>query len=85
MIRDYPYRVIHIFRRNNDIFVGLNTEYDEFLLIQIPHRYHNGFRNLCLFLREQNVENFRLENIGDTNGGEPILHAYGREFFMYVY
>jgi hypothetical protein len=36
MIRGYPYRVVHIFRRNHDIFVYLTYNYiNEFRLIYV--------------------------------------------------
>jgi hypothetical protein len=85
MIRDYPYKVMHVIRSVHEIFLLLEHNFiDEFRLIQLPQRLHETFRRLLVINSLNNVNQFYLEYVGDTADGEPILHAYGSGFSTYV-
>jgi hypothetical protein len=78
MIRGYPYRVVHVFRKNNDIFTYMAHNYiEEFRLILIPQSLHDSFKRLCILLRGHNVGQVYSEYVRDNVDGEPVLHACG--------
>jgi hypothetical protein len=85
MIRGYPYRVKTVFRRSGEIFVLMKHNFiDVVRLIQLPQGSHEAFKRLLTIIRTNNVEQFYLEYVGDTEDEEPILHAYGRGVSTYV-
>ena len=85
LIRDYPYIVMHINVRDDEIFVVLGHNFiDEFRLIQLSQRLHVPFRRLLIINRLNNVNRFYLEYKGNIADGEPILCAHGSGFNIYV-
>jgi predicted ATP-grasp superfamily ATP-dependent carboligase len=81
LVAGHPYNVHHIFRSHHDTFVCLERDY----LIRAPQRYRDGFRNLCTFLRTNNVEEVKMQYLGTSYEGDPLLIVYGIGFFMYLY
>jgi hypothetical protein len=78
MIRGYPYRVVHISRRNHLIFTYLAYNYiDEFRLKLISQSLYDSFKRLCILLTRHNVGQVHLEYVQDNVDGEPVLHACG--------
>jgi len=85
LIRGYPYVVILVLRRVHDIFVVLKHNFiDEFRIIRLPQRLLEPFRRLLIINKLNNVNQFYIEYVSNTDDGEPILRASGWGFSTYV-
>jgi hypothetical protein len=85
LIRGYPYLVILALRRVHVIFVALKYNFiNEFRIIRLPQRLHKPFRRLLIINKLNNVNQFYIEYVGNTDDGQPILRASGGGFNTYV-
>jgi len=86
LIMDYPYTVVLVARRLEDIFVVLtNNNLDMFELTRIPQSCHAAFIRLLRRAIENNVENLNLEYLGNLFNEEPLLHIYGGGLSTHVW
>jgi len=86
LIENYPYTVALVDRWLEDIFVVLTYNYiDVFELTRIPKICHEAFTRFLMMLKENDVEDFNLEYLGNLDNEEPLLHVYGGGFNTYVW
>ena len=68
-------------RLGNDIFVVLhNWITNDFNIFELSQRYHEQFSIFCHAIREHNVQNVYMENLGTNVDGSPFFRAFGGGF-----
>jgi len=72
-------------RLDNDIFVVFhNWITDEFNILKLPQRYREKFTLFLHTIKEQNVQDLYIENLGSTLAGNPFFRAFGGGFNLYL-
>ena len=85
IIKDYPYLVFVVGRRDREVFVLLGKDFfDEFNVIRLPQRLHETFEQLLFICRLSGNNTFFIEYTGNINNGKPSLMAHGSGFSTYV-
>ena len=78
---DSPFAVACVDRLDNDIFVVFhNWITDQFNVFKLPQRYHEQFSIFCQAVRQHNVQDVYIENLGPTFDGNPFFRAFGGRF-----
>ena len=79
--KDRPFAVACVDLLDSDIFVVFhNWITNDFNVFTLPQRYHEHFRIFCQAIREHNVQDFYIENLGTNVDGSPFFRAFGGRF-----
>jgi len=82
---DRPSAVACVDRLDNDSFVVFhNWLTDQFNIFKLPQRYHEQFTIFFHAIREHNVQDVYIENLGTTFAGNPFFRAFGGGFNLYL-
>jgi len=82
---DRPFAVACVDRLDNDIFVVFqNWITDAFNTFKLSQRYHEQFSIFSQAIREPNVQDLYIENLGTIVAGNPFFRAFGGGF-IYIY
>ena len=87
LAKDRPFAVACVDRLGNDIFVVLhNWITNDFNIFKLPQRYHEQFSIFCHAIREHNVQDVYIKNLGTTTfDGKPFFRAFGGGFDLVLW
>jgi len=81
LAKDRPFAVACVDRLDSDIFVVFhNWITNDFNVFKLPQRYHEHFSIFCQAIREHNVQDVYVENLGTNVDGSPFFRAFGGRF-----
>jgi len=81
--KDRPFAVACVERLDSDIFVVFHNRLaNDINVFKIQQRYHEHFCIFCQVIREHNVQDFYIENLGANVDGSPFFRAFGGRFNM---
>ena len=72
LIEDHPFAVACVDRWHDIFVVFHNWLTDKFNVLKLPQRYHEPLAVLLQAIKEQNVQDLYIENLGTTFNG--VLH-----------
>ena len=84
LAKDRPFAVACVDRLDNDIFVVFhNWITNDFNIFKLPQRYHEQFTLFCHAIREHDVQDVYIENLGTTFDSNPFFRAFGGGLTLY--
>jgi len=84
LMEDRPFAVACVDRLDDIFVVFHNWLTVEFNVLKLPQRYHEQFTTFFHAIREHDVQDVYIENLGTTFDGNPFFRAFGGGFNLYL-